>query len=299
MIVDIISLFDDYNITYYTCGKNVSPGWVNINCPFCGDRSWHLGYNMAVGYFHCWRCGGGKNTKKVLREILRLSPVEIDSIIFDYSVRKIALLNSEKKSFAKVKQIELPGTKKLGKACRKYITQRGFNPDYLVEKYGIQDGGISGEWKYRIVIPIVLDEKIVSFQARDYTGRQQLRYKNCKDANSIVSLKNTLYNIDNCNEYYIAIVEGVFDCWKFGDNFCASFGTSMTENQISLLYSYKKIYFLFDNELEAQDKATNYARKLAAFGKEVEVIGLDMDENKDAADLSFKQAKEIIRELKK
>ena len=58
--MNIIQLFEDYKIPYFTEGyKYCRPGWVNIDCPFCiGSPGPHLGYNLSGNYFNCWRCGG-------------------------------------------------------------------------------------------------------------------------------------------------------------------------------------------------------------------------------------------------
>ena len=55
---DVISFLEEYNIDYTTSGKNVTSGWVEINCPFCGDDpSYHMGVNLSSGLYHCWICG--------------------------------------------------------------------------------------------------------------------------------------------------------------------------------------------------------------------------------------------------
>jgi len=57
-MIDIISLFENNDIEFYSSGKNNSRGWVELNCPFCGnDPSFHLGVNLSSGIFHCWICG--------------------------------------------------------------------------------------------------------------------------------------------------------------------------------------------------------------------------------------------------
>ena len=42
---DIISYLENRGVSYWTEGKNVTDGWVNINCPFSPDPSNHLGIN--------------------------------------------------------------------------------------------------------------------------------------------------------------------------------------------------------------------------------------------------------------
>ena len=40
--MNLFEFLDDYDIEYWTEGKNVVKGWVNITCTFCDDDSNHL-----------------------------------------------------------------------------------------------------------------------------------------------------------------------------------------------------------------------------------------------------------------
>ena len=54
---DVVSVLRDLNIFFMDHGKNVTKGWVNVNCPFCHDPSWHLGINLSNNKISCWKCG--------------------------------------------------------------------------------------------------------------------------------------------------------------------------------------------------------------------------------------------------
>jgi len=70
----------DYNIPYWESGNNVSPGWINITCPMCGDKSSHGGINPNGGYYHCWRCGGHA-LKQIIKTLLNISYFEVEKIV--------------------------------------------------------------------------------------------------------------------------------------------------------------------------------------------------------------------------
>ena len=54
---DIINYLENREIDYHKAGeKNVGKGWININCPFCDDPSWHLGINLKSKFFNCYIC---------------------------------------------------------------------------------------------------------------------------------------------------------------------------------------------------------------------------------------------------
>src|SRR2546425_553809 len=52
-------LLDEYHIRYQTEGHHSRPGWIQIDCPYCGRGSnkFHMGYNVDKNYTNCWKCG--------------------------------------------------------------------------------------------------------------------------------------------------------------------------------------------------------------------------------------------------
>ena len=51
-------LLRQLGIPFLTSGNHhCRPGWLQLQCPFCGSRAWHLGYNLRWGYLNCYRCG--------------------------------------------------------------------------------------------------------------------------------------------------------------------------------------------------------------------------------------------------
>lgn len=294
MQFNVTRLLDDYNIEYHTRDKNCSPDFINVCCPFCHDTSWHLGIYITGEYSNCWKCGNHP-IKDTLIKILGFNWGEINDLIYEYGDYKILLDNLNKRK-NEIKEIELPGRGELTISCIDYLEKRNFSSVYVKRKYNIYDGWYVGDWKYRIVIPVYFKNKIVTFQTRDYTDEQELKYKNLNVEKSIIPIKNILYNLDNCKNNSIGVVEGVFDCWRLGDNFCCSFGTNLTDFQIKLLSQYKNIYFIFDSEELAQEKAKQHAKKLASIGCNVEVINLELD-NRDPAELTAKEVRKIKQEL--
>jgi DNA primase len=292
---DALRFFRDYGINYFDSGNNVSPGWINISCVFHPDSN-HLGYSPE-GKFYCWKCGG-HHVETVISRLLVCSSREAKRIVSDYEAanRSRRVLNKKENS-AKItnKKINLPG-EELSKYHRRYLKKRNFSPRHLIDKYGIVGTGPSELWRkrdfqLRVIIPIIEDGKLISFQGRDITDKQKLRYKGCPIEESRKHYKHTLYNIDNCPGSTIRLVEGITDVWRMGDGYAATFGTTMTDYQIKLLTRYEHIYFIFDPEAEAQQKATRAAEKLASFGKRVERVVLD--KKCDPGDLSEKEADEL------
>jgi len=289
---DAIQFCRDNSVEYWLSGKNVQEGWVNINCPLCDDESNHGGFNSVVGYYHCWRCGGHKIVP-VIKSLLPVSWDTASKMFLDYTGR-IQIINKISRKKPKGKKIEIPG-EELAKMHKKYLSSRGFEPEYFEKKYNLKGTSTAGEFKYRIIIPIYYDGKLVTFQGRDVTDKQQLRYKALSTEKSLIDYREIFYEFDNVGQKTIGLVEGCFDQWRLGDGFVASFGTSLTEQQIRLLCDFDRVFILFDPEFEAQSRAKEIANKISSIGINAEIIDIEIDG--DPADLSDDEAKYIRREL--
>jgi len=292
MAFNAIQFCKDYGIQYSLSGKNVSIGWVGVQCPFCSDESNHGGINPKNGYYSCWKCGAN-DMAKYIQIITGKTLKEAIKIKYNYNSESIFIYNKKEKG--NVGRIILPG-EELQKIHIKYLRKRRFNPDYLIEKYGIKGTGITGKYRYRIIIPIYHNGILISFTGRDVTGKQREKYLTLSASESIINPKHILYGLEYCkNKRLICVVEGVFDVWRMGDGFCASLGVSLTEQQIKLLLSYNHIILMFDPEKEAYKKAKKVAENIAGYGNEVEII--KMEKGKDPGALSEDVAILLRKEL--
>jgi len=293
-MIDFERLFDDFSIRYWTSGKNVSKGWVNITCPICGDESNHGGFNIESGQYHCWKCGK-HDFVYVLQLLLHKNRNEIILIIDRYSSYRSRLIDINKES--NYKELDFIGYE-LKKIHIDYLIKRNFNPNYIIGKYKVTGFTFENSyWKYRLMIPIFYNYKIVNYVGRDVTGKQE-RYLNMKNEDAVIGLKNTLYNLDNAaKEDKVIVVEGIFDVWRGGDGFVATFGISFTKKQILHLLEFDRIYIMFDCEDAVQEKAKELGKILSGFSKKVSVIDLQL-RDKDFADLSPEEVKDIKKALK-
>ena len=297
--MNFVKLFNDYNVEYDT---RVNKGWTNVTCPFCDDKTFNGGFNNAGDYYHCWKCGG-HNFKQALARTVNIPFNEVDILIEQYAGRN-SVLNTLNKKQAKATKLTLP-TDTFTPAERKYLKERNFSPKLLHEKYKMVGGGITGSWKYRIIIPLVLNGKIVSWTARTILSKQQQqklkipRYKNLSIEQSVVDPKSVLYNLDHCEDKIAVLTEGAFDVIRMGDGFFCSFGTELTQSQISMIKQrFEKVFIMFDNEEEAQAKARKFGLQIASIGVEVELVDCYGDFNKnDAGELNEKEVQIIRHEL--
>lgn len=309
-IWDAVRFCKDFNIPYIPPGASgagkVSSGWIGLQCPNprCNRNTLpdYGGFNIPGGYYSCWSCGG-HSLRAVIRWLLKIGNREAEDLIWHYTgtAMMASVLNVKKKRAGQVSKVDVPGGA-LKKVHRRYLESRGFNPDYLIEKYDLRAVGhktssaLEREYKNRIIIPIVDQSgKIISFQGRDVTGDARIRYKGCHIDRSVVNYKHTLYGWQTASDEQCALVEGVVDQWNMGDGFLCTFGTALTEYQIRAISYFKRIFILFDPESTAQEMALKVANKLAAINREVELI--EMDSDTDPGELEESEVRYIRREL--
>jgi hypothetical protein len=291
-VFDIVSFCHDYGIDYALKGKNIGKGWIGLQCPYHLDNDYHLGFNVDGAYFYCWKCGGHKLVDAI-KEMTRCSTHEALMIQERYGDRN-TFLNKLNRTVAKLESIQMPG-EPLTKPYRIYLHNRNFYPDEIEAKYRIKAGGIVGEWKYRIMIPVYNKGVLITYQGRDITGNSDLRYKTLSLEKSLDDPKKYLYNLDNAKGKEVIVCEGVTDVWRIGDGSVATLGTSTTEEQVRKLSKYRKIYILFDPEENAQKRAKKLGERIAAMGSEVEIIDTGLDH--DPGDMTEAEVSVLRKEL--
>jgi DNA primase len=235
--------------------------------------------------------------RRVLYALLHDKSTEISSIQAEYSLilsPELSYLNSlvqDEHTFEpNLKPLVVPGTQPLSTRASKYLESRNFDPRYLEGKYDLRSTKNMGNYRFRIISPIYYENRIVSFQGRDYTNQQELRYKDCRKEDAIIYHKEILYNLDNCNLDRVLVVEDVYVEWRLGDNTVCTFGTGFTRNQIKLLTKkFKVIRVLYDSESTAKKKAEDAIVKLLSFG-----VDADFAPEIDAEDPAEMNAKDAI-----
>ena len=268
----------DYKIPIGEEG-NTAPGWINIKCPFCSDHSNHLGWNIEQQYFNCWKCGW-HSIIDVIMILTNNNFHKSKELLKQYIIGSNYIPICQEKKTIINDIIHLPtGTKELSTIHRNYLINRNFDPDHLIQKYNLKGTLYTGNYKFRIIAPIYYNGKLVSYQGRDVTDKQKLRYKACSKKNEIIHHKYILYNLDNCLSNKIIIVEGITDVWRIGDNCACTFGIAYTIEQILLLSSrFNTVFILYDTEEKAQEKAYSLAQNLNIYNLKTEIITLDQDD---------------------
>jgi len=293
----------DRGIEYAEGGtKNVASGWVGIKCPFCDDTSTHMGINLTTKGVRCWKCGQPRKgglaglISKLENIPIRKSFSTIENFIRHTDTRfdeRSLSLDAEIRSNDRAKMpFEIKKT--LSDESRAFLRGRGLDDELIASKYKLMETGVVGNWKFRLIIPVFMGHRMVSYIGRDYTGKAPIPYLNCPNNNSVIPIKHCLYNFDSVRGRAI-VVEGVIDVWKMGDGTVGTFGTEWTREQMRLLSTLDRVFVLYDNEEEAQRKASDLAYELGMVVPEVEILRLTTA--KDTGEMSNKDIFQLKREI--
>lgn len=295
--MDIERLYRDYSVDYLTEGhKHCSEGWANTVCPFCtGNPGYHLGFSIEDNYFYCRRCGHHHITEGIAG-VLRVSKYEAYTLIKQYGVNlsKVKRVKKEKSPFKLPTDLHtlLPHHKK-------YLIKRKFDPELIENEWNIQSTGALSKldkisYKHRILIPFYWEGKIVTFDARDVTDKQQNKYQACPKKYEEIPHKDILYGNQ---EKWIDIgicVEGPTDVWRFGSISFATSGINYKSKQVrTIAKHFKEVAVCFDDE----PQAIKQANKLIADLKFRGVKSYRVPIKNDPGSMNQKDADSLVNDI--
>jgi DNA primase len=298
---DFKKYLDSRGVKYDTSGKNISQrgNWIGMKCLWCQDHSNHLGINLDTKGFNCWICSAkGKAPFSLIMRLDNCSYYRAEKTVQEFSSMRV-LLDQRTLTTSEVPQsiIEVLNAeraeKKLLYLHRNFLESRNFDPDYIFDKYKLFCCGAGSRWCHRLIVPFYQNNRIVTFTARDVTDKAKVSYDHLPNYESIVPVKETLYNIESIKDTAV-VVEGVTDVWRIGDGACAVMGYKYTAHQVYSLSNVRRIFILFDTEEKAQKLAEEFAFELSTMVPSVEVLQL---ESGDPGDLSEDDANNLRREI--
>ena len=291
---NVIEYLDEKGIDYRSSGKNIGQGWIGVPCPFCEDTSNHMGINLESANFNCWRCGESGSFSKFVAVTEQKSFKEARRISDNYK-NYYKFPEETKSKFQIDSEIRLPpyANKSFHKKHLDYLKRRRYNPFKTIERYDLYCCTNLGDYPWRVLIPVYLGGKIVTFTTADVNPNSKMKYKHCPNNQSVIPIKSTLYNVDNVEEQAV-IVEGVLDSWRIGKGSVALFGTKYTPEQINMIrnLNLKKVFVMLDED--ATTISERLCNELSAFVPHVEQIQL---ESGDPDNLSKEEIIKLKRNL--
>lgn len=290
MKIDLEKLCTVAGIPFKTSGDHhCSEGWIQLQCPYCRDGKYHLGWNIASQQFNCYACGS-HSTIKVLSLLLNKQPSYVYSYVQRFLLDKSQIVTRKRES---ARECKLPaGSNSLTRRHKKYIQNRGFIPEKLEELYNIKGTPAYAPIGARVVIPIYCDGILISWTARSVTDTDP-RYLICPKNKEAMSNRSVLYGWQYGMKMAV-VVEGIFDAWRLGPGAVATMGLGFSPEQVELLSTLNKVYILFDNDKPARKRSMDMAERLILL---TDVSVLELSGYHDPAEVPQKKADKWMKEL--
>ncbi len=290
--MNIESILTKFGITHINTPEALA---VNINCPFCRgttkglpDYRFLCGIFKPRGNFHCFRCHRKGSLKYLLQSIEGISDDEYDDL-FEVEINNdelpVDLIKEKFKRHKYTKESNLldsvPGelisenTLTEYILLQRFINKRNIQLSTLI-KYKCRFCGYVGKYANRLILPVIENNKVVSFQARDLTNKAEKKYDNPK-----VSVHEYLYKTEFLDDSHVYIVEGVFDAWRMLYNTVAIFGKTLTKTQKRLLRSLGVKKYIFCLDSDASMYTIKEMNELADYVDEVGMVILPKGKDPD------------------
>ena len=272
--MNYIELLESLDIKFLEEGhKRCRPNWIQLDCPFCSPNSskWMMGLNKNHGYCNCWQCG----YHGLVETLALLSGVESREI---YPLLK-NIQHTRYTETPRTGKILIPdGVEELHPAHKRYLKERGYDPEEIINLWGVRGIGIAAKLSWRLFLPIHLNNKMVSWTTRTI-GDSETRYISARAEEEAINHKYLLYGED-LTSHAIIIVEGPIDAWRIGPGAVATFGLNISPEQIARMSVYPLRVICFDNTKDAQKRAQKLAYTLSLFPGETYIAcitGKDVD----------------------
>lgn len=291
--IDWARVLREHRVPFVESGPNIKRGELGIQCPFCGsaDPSHHMGLNLEMGWWSCWRNRAQHSGKSPLRLLMKLLRVPYGR------AREIAGLGDD---YVDPEGFDAMAARLMGRGAeearpeqvqRRFLDLDEFRPikrdsaltgkfwDYLHDVRGFRGASDLGEdvdvlcrqyrlcagtrdrMQDRVVLPYYLDGELVTWTGRAI-GPSKYRYLDLEVDESLLAPKETLYNHDAIYRggKALVLVEGPFDALKldfygkpWGVRAVALSTNSVTDAQAFLLQTAEG---KFERTLVMMDNAT-------------------------------------------
>lgn len=256
--------FKRYIHKHFDVHEDVPNNW-NFNCPFCEDTRKRMGVHKENLFWNCFNCETKGKGLRSFQKRYEGEARDSDEIPESDQVREER--KKEEKEHVQIEQDKAAKhAEKLdaeGRGAREYLTKvRGFKRS-TIEHFQL------GSWKTNgyeyISIPFWKRGKLVNikYRAIDYDDRKW-KWRRIKGGESALFHDNV---IDHDHEQ-IYLTEGELDTvalWNAGVKNVAAVTTgakSFKQEWFERLAKFKRIYIVYDNDVDGQDGAKKVAERL-------------------------------------
>jgi len=285
----LTEILNELDIPFRTAGEHhhVRGDWVGIECPLCSPGSGKFKLGLKGRAANCWTCGPQNQAW-----MLHLA----SSIPYARTLELIKGSSGDWKP-PKIKhrgKLELPkGLVPMLPLHRKYLQDRGLDPDEMEQVWGFQGIAMHQSLAWRIFIPVTLRGKVVSWTTRA-TGDHPLRYIGAKENQEAIPKGELLFGEDHVH-HAVLVVEGPLSAVRIGPGAVATMGVSYSQHQLLRISRYPLRLICFDMEPDAQKQSAKLCRELSAFpGVTRQVV---LESGKDPGECSNRELRNLKRML--
>jgi len=252
-------------------------GEIAINSPYLKDTTYDCRISINKQCWHDFESDEGGNIVKLIAIINKIEESEAEKLLLEYAMQdgKVEEFKPEKKSVVEIKTIDLPpgsytfakmekrGSLTGKKKSIKFLIKKLVNIS-MARKYDLRwtdcsylevpgDNQKKLNMSNRIIIPSYEDGNLVYFQARDYTERSELRYKNPPKEIQPKNIILPFYDTLKIGEI-LFISEGPWEAIQYGGTYMI--GNVLSDRQIIKIKKKKPeaIYLIPDNDETARRK---------------------------------------------
>lgn len=296
---DLKSFFKQLKIPVIDSGVSVTRGWIGLNCPYCGDGDFHLGFNAKRNLFSCWRCG----TKPFMKTMVLLTGLNVKEINKELPAYYIKPEEEDETQIIRPSTIEFPaGTMPLQTRHKRYLKSRGFDCEEVEKIWGLKGTLEDSDLPWRVIIPITFQGKMVSYTSRDITDKSKMKAITCENEKEVIHHKDIVFGFDQVNSNTVIVTEGPFDAMKLGPGAVCTFGIKYSEEQIELLGAFKNIFIVFDSKIdkngnETEEQAQFQAERLADSLSIMSNVWIIDDFKTDPADFHKRQVDKLRKRI--
>lgn len=220
-----------------------------LTCDVHRTKEFRLWFQVKRNVGVCYKCGTSYKPLRLIQAFEGVNLAEAMRLLKEHTVGGVLSLANLKAhveralSDAPEEKVEpLPVCELPEEFTAAADTKPSRWPPYLMERIGSRKSIIennvgwcdSGYWRDRLIIPVTMAGRVLSFIARDMTGKAEKKVLYPKGTKT----SRMLFNYDRASKCESPIlVEGVLDALRVGPRGMAIFGTSLSEAQVALLTS--------------------------------------------------------------
>jgi len=281
---NISKLLKKYNLTYKLSGAGKE---VSLNCIFHDDSKNKLSINTTTGVWHCWVCRESGSFRDLVKAIATKKKTSINLNDFannSHTSKNISVHTDTSEDII----IQWPDgyepLEVLTGEPVEYIKNRGISDEQI--RYYHLGACLSGRYRGRIIVPVLNKrEELVSFIARDYTGKLKPKVLTPPSLVGRHGIKDYIFNLHRAaTTGHILIGEGVFDAISLGTRGVCLFGKIAAPAQIAKILNKKLKRITICLDPDARLEANILANQLIGHCPDVRIAVLPENTDPNSVD---------------